>query len=185
MSDLNLEGLSDKQLRLFAVRCARRVQHLVPYAHLQALDVAKRYANGEATDKKLVAAKDAAEAATWYAARATAEYAAGAAAWYAAWVATEYAAEKYTSTEYAAWYAAQVAAEYASGASMWYASVDSAWYAVDEAWYAARVSAEYAAVRDAATFMAAKAAEDAGNKAWDAAREAQRKILAEVREVLT
>jgi len=64
MSDLNFEGLSDKQLRLFAIRCARRVQHLMTDPRsIAALDVAERYANGEATDDELSAARDAASAA--------------------------------------------------------------------------------------------------------------------------
>ena len=79
MSALNLEGLTDAQLRLFAVRCARRVQHLMTDPRsVAALDVAERYARGEATDKELAAARDAA----WDAAAA-----ASAAALAAAWVA--------------------------------------------------------------------------------------------------
>ena len=61
MNDLNLEGLSNKQLRLFAVRCARRVQHLMPDPRsIAALDVAERHANGQATDDELKVARDAA-----------------------------------------------------------------------------------------------------------------------------
>ena len=61
MTDISLEGLSDKQLRLFAVRCARRVQHLMTDPRsVAALDVAERYANGEAKDDELSAAVDAA-----------------------------------------------------------------------------------------------------------------------------
>jgi len=64
MSDLNFEGLSDKQLRLFAIRCARRVQHLMTDPRsIAELDVAERYANGEATDDEMSAARDAASAA--------------------------------------------------------------------------------------------------------------------------
>jgi hypothetical protein len=89
MSDLNFEGLSEAQLRLFAVRCARRVQHLmIDPRSIAALDVAERHANGEATDDELTEAEDAARAAArdaaWYAASAAAWYAASAAAWYAA-----------------------------------------------------------------------------------------------------
>ena len=84
MNDLNLEGLSDKQLRLFAVRCARRVQHLMTDPRsIAALDVAERYAQGQATDEELraaqVAAGTAADAA-WVAARNVA-WAAKDAAW--------------------------------------------------------------------------------------------------------
>ena len=96
MNDLNLDGLSDKQLRLFAVRCARRVQHLMTDPRsIAALDVAERYAQGEATDDELSAARDAAwdaswdaaRDASWDAARAAARDAARAAARDAAWAA--------------------------------------------------------------------------------------------------
>ena len=64
MSDLNLEGLTDSQLRLFAVRCARRVQHLMTDPRsLAALNVAERHARGEATDVELKEAWEAATAA--------------------------------------------------------------------------------------------------------------------------
>ena len=70
-----------REIRLFAVRCARRVQHLMTDPRsLAALDVAERHANGQATDAELAAAGDAAWAAAWAAAGA----AAGAAAWAAA-----------------------------------------------------------------------------------------------------
>ena len=86
MTDINLEGLSDKQLRLFAVRCARRVQHLMTDPRsIAALDVAERYAHGEATDEELRAAQVAAGAAAdaaWVAARNVA-WAAKDAAWVA------------------------------------------------------------------------------------------------------
>ena len=71
MSDLNLEGLTDAQLSLFAVRCARRVQHLMTNPRsVAALDFAERHARGEATDAELAAARDAAWAAGWDAERA-------------------------------------------------------------------------------------------------------------------
>ncbi len=70
MNDLNLEGLSNKQLRLFAVRCAKRVQHLMTDPRsIAALDVAERHANRQATDEELKVARDAANAA-WAAANA-------------------------------------------------------------------------------------------------------------------
>ena len=82
MSDLNLDGLTDAQLRLFAVRCARRVQHLMTDPRsLAALDVAERRARGEATDEELAAARDAARDAAWTAARGAARGVAWAAAW--------------------------------------------------------------------------------------------------------
>jgi hypothetical protein len=94
-----------KEWRLFAVWCARQVQHLMKDARsLAAIDVAERYANGEATDSDLVDAWGAARAAAWAAARdaardaaraaagAAAGDAAGAAAWAAAWAAARDAA---------------------------------------------------------------------------------------------
>ena len=71
----------DKEIRLFAVRCGRRVQHLMSdQRSIAALDTAERFANGEATAKEL----DAAGAAAWDAGDA-----ARAAAWAAAWDAQE------------------------------------------------------------------------------------------------
>jgi hypothetical protein len=84
----------DRLWRLFAVWCARRVQHLMVDPHsITALDVAERYARGEATDAEL---REAAEAASWAVARAAARAAAWAAARAAAWAATELTAEQTT-----------------------------------------------------------------------------------------
>ena len=70
----------DREWRLFAVWCARQVQHLMSdQRSIDALDVAERYAHGEATDEQLVAARAAAWVAAWDAARASAR-AAGASA---------------------------------------------------------------------------------------------------------
>ena len=75
----------DKEIRLFAVWCARRVQHLMSDPRsIAAIDVAERYAFGQATDDDLRKAWAAARAA-WDAARAAARDAARAAAWDAAW----------------------------------------------------------------------------------------------------
>ena len=47
----------DREIRLFSVRCARRVQRLVADRRsIDALDVAERFANGEATQEELSAA---------------------------------------------------------------------------------------------------------------------------------
>jgi len=85
----------EREIRLYAVWCARQVQHLMTdQRSINALDVAERFANGEATHQGLVAAAawaaaanaaDAARAAGDAAARAAA--AAGAAAAHAAWAA--------------------------------------------------------------------------------------------------
>ena len=71
----------DKEIRLFAVWCARQVQHLMTdQRSVDALDVAERFANGDATKEEL----DAAWAASGSAARAASGSAARAAAWAAA-----------------------------------------------------------------------------------------------------
>ena len=78
--------LDERTLRLFAVWCARQVQHLMQDKRsLAALDVAERHANGQATDEELMIARDdafaAARAAAWAAARDAAFAAAGDADW--------------------------------------------------------------------------------------------------------
>jgi len=98
--------VNDKTLRLFAVGCARKVQHLMKdQRSIDALDVAERYANGNATKDELAAAEEAAweaaEEAAGYAARAAAREAAEEAAWEAAEEAAWDAAEE------AAWDAAR------------------------------------------------------------------------------
>jgi len=82
--------------RLYAVDCARQVQHLMTDERsINALDVAERHANGQATDEELSAARPAAGAAAgaaarpaaWDAARAAALANAGGAVRSAAWAA--------------------------------------------------------------------------------------------------
>jgi hypothetical protein len=71
----------DREIRLYAVWCARQMQHLMTDPRsLAALDVAERHANGLAMDDELFAARDAAGAAAWAEARAAAWGAAGDAA---------------------------------------------------------------------------------------------------------
>lgn len=71
--------LTDKELRLFAVFCARQVEHLLTDQRSKhAIEVAERFANGQATGEESAAARAAARAAAWAAA------AAAAAAWAAA-----------------------------------------------------------------------------------------------------
>jgi len=81
-----------KEMRLYAVDCARSVQHLLTDKRsIDAIDVAERHAHGQATDEELNAAGTAA----WTAARDAAKTAAGdaaktaarTAAWDAAWTA--------------------------------------------------------------------------------------------------
>ncbi len=97
----------EKQLRLFAVWCARQVQHLMrDKRSLDALDVAERFAYGNATEGELAAARAAARAAeaalaAWDTALADAGEAAwdtaladaGEAAWAAAWAAARATAQ--------------------------------------------------------------------------------------------
>jgi hypothetical protein len=82
---LRAEPQHSRLWRLFAVRCARSVQHLMTDPRsIAALDVAERHASGLATDAELAAA--------WDAARDAARAAARAAAWAAAWDAARAAA---------------------------------------------------------------------------------------------
>lgn len=92
----------DRAIRLYAVACARDVQHLMTDPRsLAVLDVAERHAHGNATDAELTAARAAAGAAG---AAAGAAWAAWAAAWASAWAAARAAARA------AAWAAAGAAA---------------------------------------------------------------------------
>lgn len=66
-----------REWRLFAVWCARRVQHLMAdQRSIDALDLAERYANGAATQAELAAARAAALAAAGDAAAGDAQRAA-------------------------------------------------------------------------------------------------------------
>ena len=101
----------DREWRLYAVWCARQVQHLMTDPRsIAALDVAERYARGEATQDELTAA----EAAAWHAARAAAWDAARAAAWDAAGASALAAA---WDAGPAAWAAAWASADAAARAS--------------------------------------------------------------------
>jgi hypothetical protein len=84
----------DKEWRLYAVWCARRVQHLMTDERsLNALDVAEKSANGRKSAEELATACEAA----WTAVRATPYDAAGVvqrnAAWAAAWAASHVASQ--------------------------------------------------------------------------------------------
>ena len=107
-----------KEWRLFAVWCARQVQHLMTDPRsIAALDVAERHSSGDATDAELDAARAAAWDAAWAATRA--------AAWDAAWAATWAAAGD--AARAAAWAAAWDAAGAAAGAAAWDAARAAAW----------------------------------------------------------
>ena len=125
----------NKHWRLYAVWCARQVQHLMTDARsVAALDVAERHAHGTASDQELAAAWDAARAAAGAAAGDAAWDAAWAAAWAAAWDAARDAAR--AAARDAAWAASRAAARVAAG--------DAAW---DAAWDAAR-AAQTASLRE-------------------------------------
>jgi hypothetical protein len=134
----------NREARLFAVWCARQVQHLMADpSSIAALDVAERHAHGQATDAELAAARDAARAAeraAWDAAWDA--RAAACAAWAAACAALD-----------AAWDArdAARAAEWAAACAAWAAAWDAERAALDAAWDArdAARAAEWAAARDA------------------------------------
>jgi hypothetical protein len=94
----------DRQIRLYAAWCARRVQHLMADARsVAALDVAERFARGEASAEELAAARKAAWAAAW-------------AAWAAEAAVAAYAAALASAASAAAW-AASYGAALASAAS--------------------------------------------------------------------
>ena len=81
-----------REMRLYAVDCARSVQHLMTDKRsIAALDVAERHADGLATDTELDAARDAARdvawGVAWGAARAASFAEASAAAWNASFAA--------------------------------------------------------------------------------------------------
>ena len=91
--------------RLFAVWCARQVQHLMnDKRSLKALDVAEAFANNNSTSQELAAAWPAAMDAAWDATRDATRAAARAAAWAADMDATR------AATRDAAWAAALAAA---------------------------------------------------------------------------
>ena len=116
----------DREIRLFSVWCARKVQHLLKdQRSLAALDVAERFANGQATDDELNAARDAASAAAWDAdaaarasAWANARASAWAAAWAAAWVAADAARSAADAARSAAYAAGSAAGSAATGDEM-------------------------------------------------------------------
>jgi hypothetical protein len=139
-----------REWRLFAVWCARQVEHLMTDERsINAINVAEKFANKEATQEDLAAASAAASAAAWAAASAAASA--------AAWDALD-----------AARAAARDAARDAASAAAW-AALDAASAA---AWAAA-----WAAARAAARDAASAAASAAAWAALDAARAAQIEYL--------
>jgi len=107
----------EKELRLFAVWCARQVQHLMKDKRsLDALDVAERFALGKASVEELRAAWDAARGSAGSADAAGAARGAADAAWYAAWGSADAARGSADAAWDAAW-AAGAAGAAALGAA--------------------------------------------------------------------
>jgi hypothetical protein len=119
----------DREIRLFAVWCARQVQHLMEdQRSIDELDVAERFANGQALRQELNAAWDAARAAARDA-RAAARDAAWAARDAAEADARDAARDAARAAASAAWDAVRDAAEDAAETAAW----DAAWAAWDAA----------------------------------------------------
>ena len=162
-----LNNWNDKTARLFACDCAEHVLHIFENQYSgdkrprNAIDMARKYANGKATKKKLAAAWDAAWVAAWDAARAARD---------AAWVAARAARD-------AAWVAAWVAARDAARDAAWddaRAARAAVWAA---AWDDARAARDARAAAWDAAWDAARDARDARAAAWDAERKWQTKRL--------
>ena len=110
------ECIDECTLRLFTVWCARQALALIDNPDprsVAAVDMAERFANGEATSKELAAACDAARAAARDAAWAAASAAAWAAARDAAWAA-------WAAARNAAWAACDAACDAARDAQVLY-----------------------------------------------------------------
>jgi hypothetical protein len=91
-----LETWNDKTARLFACWCMRQVGHLLTDERSRkVVEVSEQYANGEATQEELAAARSAARSAAWVAAWDAARSAAWDAARSAAWDAARSAQTKH------------------------------------------------------------------------------------------
>jgi hypothetical protein len=146
----------DREIRLYAVWCARQVQHLVTDRRsIDALDVAEQFAKGEVTEEQLSDAW-----AAWAAARSDAWATARPDAWYAT---------ARSAAESAAWYAAARAAARSDARS---AAESAAWYAAAASAAASAASAARAAARAARAAARAAWAAEAAEAAWADARAA-------------
>ena len=129
----------DREIRHYAVWCARQVEHLMTDQRSKnALNVSERFADGLATQEELNAARDAAGEAAWEATREELDAALSApwgAARGAAWEAAQSAAlsAPWGAARRAAWDAAWVAALSAAQSAAQSAALRAAW---DAAWKA-------------------------------------------------
>ena len=128
----------EKEWRLFAVWCARQVQHLITDERsISALDIAEKYTNDDATEDELNSARASASAAAsnaaWDATRAAASNAASNAASDAASDAASAATRAVASA--AAWAATRAVASAAASAAVKYAASAAA---SNAAWAEAR-----------------------------------------------
>ena len=158
---------SDSKARLFAVFCARQVQHLNPDPRVAAaIDTAEAFALGKATKEELKAARSAARSAAYDA--ACAADAARSAAYDASSDAAYDAAYAASDAAYDAAYAAYAASDAASAARS--AAYDAAY----DAAYAASDAAS------AAAYAAYSAASSAAYAAYDATQQAQAEYFKEL-----
>jgi hypothetical protein len=163
--------VSDKLMRLFAVWCARQVQHLMKDERsIHALDFMDAFIEhiDLIDDEDWRSGWQEERAAAWAAARDAAR----AAAWAAAWDAARDAA--WAAARDAAWDAAWAAARDAARDAAWDAARDAAWAAARDAARAAAWAAASDAAWDAAWAAARDAARDA---AWDAQESKLRELL--------
>ena len=117
-----------REMRLYAVWCARQVQHLMTDPRsLAALDVAERHANGQATDEELAeawaASRAASRAASWAASRAASWAAESAVSSAASWAASMAEASA------ASWAASMAASMAEASAAAWAEASAAAWAA--------------------------------------------------------
>jgi hypothetical protein len=164
---------TSKFLRLFAVRCARRVLKFADEQHRatleNTLDVAERYALGDATENDLTTARAAASAAARDAASAAARDAASAAA-------------RAAARDIEPCLPVNPMLFGAASAAAWDAASAAAWAASAAAWAASATAraAAWAAARDAAWDAARDAASAAARDAEWAARDEQERIANEL-----
>jgi hypothetical protein len=148
---LREEFLSEKDLRLFGVWCARESFKLIEDPDkriVEAFNVAERYSNGETTKDELDAA---------YIADDNVAYVSH----YAARVASNAARAAYSAADYTVYYAAYAVAYSAASA----ASTDAAYDVATAAYYAALAYAAASAASTDAAYCAARAADNSARAA--------------------